>query len=291
MVGSLRMCIEVEPSLAARHLPERRMNAVEARQEANREANRDEIDLVFGSPDDHPDLASVRSFVESRLGFAREPVCRSDLSGGVLYQECLARLRWGESGALPPLTFLPRLEALGLMRWFDRLVVSRTIDALRADPAAVFGCNVAAVSAVVDDAWLAIFRRLEREPSVAARLVVEITETGPLNPVAGRSFVNRFRQAGCRIAIDDFGVGFSALNNLVVGNPDIVKLDRSILSMVKRNAIGRYQFRRLIAFAHEGARHVVVEGVESEIDRQIIVDAGVAWAQGIRFTWRSPAAA
>ncbi|MBL3921569.1 EAL domain-containing protein, partial [Bacteroides thetaiotaomicron] len=41
----------------------------------------------------------------------------------------------------------------------------------------------------------------------------------------------------------------------------------------------------------EGARHVVVEGVESEIDRQIVVDAGVAWAQGIRFTWRSPAAA
>ncbi|MDI9701383.1 EAL domain-containing protein, partial [Burkholderia cenocepacia] len=92
-------------------------------------------------------------------------------------------------------------------------------------------------------------------------------------------------------AIDDFGVGFSALNNLVVGNPDIVKLDRSVLSLIKRNAIGRYQFRRLIAFAHEGARHVVVEGVESEIDRQIIVDAGVAWAQGIRFSWRSPAAA
>ncbi|CAB3767671.1 diguanylate phosphodiesterase [Burkholderia sp. MSh2] len=267
------------------------MNAVEARQEANREANRDEIDLVFGAPDNHPDLESVRSFVASRLGFAQEPVCRSDLSGGVLYQECLARLRWGERDVLPPAAFLPRLEVLGLMRWFDRLVVSRTIDRLRADPTAVFGCNVAAASAVVDDAWLAIFRRLELEPSVAARLVVEITETGPLNPVAGRSFVNRLRQAGSRIAIDDFGVGFSALNNLVVGNPDIVKLDRSILSMIKRNAIGRYQFRRLIAFAHEGARHVVAEGVESEMDRQIIMDAGVMWAQGIRFSWRSPAAA
>ena len=144
---------------------------------------------------------------------------------------------------------------------------------------------------MVADAGRAIFRRLEREPSVAARRVLEITETGPLNPVAGRSFVNRVRQAGCRIAIDDSGVGFSALNNLVVGNPDIVKLDRSILSLIKRNAIGRYQFRRLIAFAHEGARHVVVEGVESEVDRQIIVDAGVAWAQGVRFAWRSPAVA
>jgi len=279
------------PSSAARQLPERRMNAVEPRLEANSVANRDEIDLVFGAPDDHPDLASVRSFVESRLGFVREPVCRADLSGGVLYHECLARLRWGSRDALPPLAFLPRLESLGLMRWFDRLVVGRTIDALRADPQAVYGCNVAAASAAVDDAWLAIFRRLEHEPSVAARLVVEITETGPLNPVAGRSFVNRFRQAGCRVAIDDFGVGFSALNNLVVGNPDIVKLDKSVLSLIKRNAIGRYQFRRLIAFAHESARHVVVEGVENEIDRQIILDSGVAWAQGIRFSWRSPAAA
>ena len=71
------------------------MNAVEPRLAANSVANRDEIDLVFGAHDDHPDLASVRSFVESRLGFAREPVCRADLSGGVLYHECLARLRWG----------------------------------------------------------------------------------------------------------------------------------------------------------------------------------------------------
>ena len=52
-----------------------------------------------------------------------------------------------------------------------------------------------------------------------------------------------------------------------------------------------YQFRRLIAFAHENARHVVVEGVENELDREILVDSGVAWAQGIRFSWRSPAAA
>ena len=160
------------------------MNAVEARLEANREANRDEIDLVFGAPDDHPDLASVRCSWKAGSG-SRKPVCRADLSGGVLYQECLARLRWGERDTLPPVAFLPRLEALGLMRWFDRLVVGRTIDALRADPAAVYGCNVAAASAVVDDAWLAIFRRLEREPSVAARLVVEITETGPLNPSRG----------------------------------------------------------------------------------------------------------
>ncbi|ABO56478.1 EAL domain-containing protein [Burkholderia vietnamiensis] len=267
------------------------MNAVEPRLEANRERNRDDIECVFGASDDHPDSASVRSFVESRLGFAREPVCRADLSGGVLYHECLARLRWGAGESLAPGAFLPRLEALGLMRWFDRLVVGRTIDALRADPNAVYGCNIAAASAVLDSAWLAIFRRLEREPSVAARLVVEITETEPLNPVAGRAFVHRFRQAGCRVAIDDFGVGYSALNNLVVGNPDIVKLDRSVLSLIKRNAIGRYQFRRLIAFAHENARHVVVEGVENELDREILVDSGVAWAQGIRFSWRSPAAA
>ncbi|WP_269502934.1 EAL domain-containing protein [Burkholderia sp. IMCC1007] len=267
------------------------MTTVEPRPGANREAYRDEIDLVFGAADDHPDLASIRSFVESRLGFAREPVCRADLSGGVLYHECLARLRSGARNTLPPLAFLPRLESLGLMRWFDRLVVDRIIDALHADPKAVYGCNIAAASAVVDDAWLAVIRRLEREPSLAARLVVEITETGPLDPVTGRSFVNRFRRAGCRVAIDDFGVGFSALNSVVIGNPDIVKLDRSVLSLIKRNTIGRYQFRRLIAFAHESARHVVVEGVETEADRQIILDSGVAWAQGVRFSWRSPAVA
>ncbi|PCE32267.1 EAL domain-containing protein [Burkholderia ubonensis] len=266
------------------------MYAVDARLEAQMHNNHDDAGQLFDPTATHPDPVAVCRFIERRLAFAREPVCRTDLSGGVLYHECLARLARGQRDLLRPVAFLPRLVSMGLMCWFDQLVVGRTIDSLRADAKAVYGCNVSASSATEDAQWQAIFDRLHAEPAVAQRLVLEITETAPLDPVSGRPFVQQVRQTGCRIAIDDFGAGYSAQNHLVVGQPDIVKLDRSMLSMIRNNAVGRYQVRRLVALAHETAGQVVVEGVETELDRQMVIDAGVRWAQGDHFSRRSDVA-
>ncbi|KVP56946.1 diguanylate phosphodiesterase [Burkholderia ubonensis] len=266
------------------------MNVVDARLEAQMQENHDDAGQLFDPTAAHPDSVAVCRFIERRLAFAREPVCRTDLSGGVLYRECLARLARGQRDVLRPVAFLPGLVSMGLMRWFDQLVVSRTIDSLRADAQAVYGCNVSASSATEDAQWQAIFDRLHVEPALAQRLVLEITETTPLDPLSGRAFVHRARQTGCRIAIDDFGAGHSAHNHFVVGRPDIVKLDRSMLAMIRNNAVGRYQVRRLVALTHENAGHVVVEGVETELDRQMSIDAGVRWAQGDHFSRRSDAA-
>ncbi|TCW77361.1 diguanylate phosphodiesterase [Burkholderia sp. SRS-46] len=266
------------------------MNADEGRREATMTTNRDEVGPLFDTGGAHSDLLAACRYIDSRLEFAREPVCRTDLSGGELYRECLARFRDEQRNLLRPAAFLPRIAAMGLMRWFDQLVVRRTIDSLRADVHAVYGCNVSACSATEDVAWRTIFDGLDCEPSVAKRLVIEITETAPLNPVTGRAFAHRIRQSGCRIAIDDFGVGHSAANHLVVGNPDIVKMDRSMLVLIRHNAVGRYQLRRLVAHAYEHARDVVAEGVENELDRQVMMDAGIQWAQGDHFSGRANAA-
>ncbi|RQQ01946.1 EAL domain-containing protein [Burkholderia stagnalis] len=261
------------------------MNADEGRRDATTKT--DEADPLFDTGGAHVDLVAACRYIENRLEFAREPVCRTDLSGGELYRECLARFADGPRNLLRPASFLPRISAMGLMRWFDQLVVRRTIDSLRADAHAVYGCNVSATSATEDAGWRAIFDELDDAPSVAKRLVIEITETAPLNPVTGRAFVSRIRQSGCRIAIDDFGVGYSAANHLVVGNPDIVKMDRLMLVLVRHNAVGRYQLRRLVAQAYEHARDIVAEGVENELDRRVMMDAGIPWAQGFHFSGRA----
>jgi len=166
--------------------------------------------------------------IEAGLRLLREPICRPDRSGEVLYRECLARLYVQGQVRLPD-SFLPQLEAAGLMRWFDRLVMERVIDALRADGDAVLGCNVSGVSAVDDAWWEPVYARLEREPQVAARLVIEITESAPLDPIAGRSFVFRLQRLGCRVAVDDFGKGYGVYTAMAIAHPDIVKLDRTLL--------------------------------------------------------------
>lgn len=261
------------------------MNVVEVCQEVNWKVNCDEIDFVFGVFDDYFDFVLVCSFVESWFGFVYEFVCCVDLLGGVLYWECLVWLWWGECDVLLLFVFLLWFEVFGLMCWFDWLVVGCMIDVLCMDLGVVYGCNVVVVSVVVDDVWLVIFRWFECEFLVVVWLVIEIMEMGLLNFVVGWLFVNCFWQVGCWIVIDDFGVGFSVLNNLVVGNFDIVKLDWLVLLLIKCNVIGCYQFCWLIVFVYEGVWYVVVEGVESEIDWQIIMDVGVVWVQGICFLW------
>jgi len=220
--------------------------------------------------------------IEANLRLLREPICSPDRSGEVLYQECLARLDV-EGQVRFPDSFLPQLEAAGLMRWFDRLVMLRVIDALRRNEEAVLGCNVSGVSAVDDEWWEPVYARLEREPEMAARLVIEITESAPLDPTVGRPFVYRLQRLGCRVAVDDFGKGYGVYTAMAIAHPDIVKLDRALLLAAHRERSGVRQLRAMVRLAGEYAPQVVVEGVATAEDLRLVVEAGAKWAQGWHF--------
>jgi EAL domain-containing protein (putative c-di-GMP-specific phosphodiesterase class I) len=220
--------------------------------------------------------------IETGVHLLREPICRPERTGEVLYQECLARLCI-ERRVWSPDAFLPKLESAGLMRWFDRLVMERVIDALCRDDDAVLGCNVSGASAVDDVWWEPVYARLEREPQVAARLVIEITESAPLDPIAGRSFVFRLQRLGCRVAVDDFGKGYGVYTAMAIAHPDIVKLDRTLLLAAHRERSGVKRLRAMVELAGEYAPQVVVEGVATAEDLRVVTEVGAKWAQGWHF--------
>jgi EAL domain-containing protein (putative c-di-GMP-specific phosphodiesterase class I) len=220
--------------------------------------------------------------IEAWLRLLREPICKPERSGEVLYQECLARL-CVERRVWSPDSFLPKLESAGLMRWFDRLVMERVIDALCRDGDAVLGCNVSGASAVDDVWWEPVYARLEREPQVAARLVIEITESAPLDPIKGRSFVFRLQRLGCRVAVDDFGKGYGVYTAMAIAHPDIVKLDRTLLLAAHRERSGVKRLRAMVELAGEYAPQVVVEGVATVEDLRVVTEVGAKWAQGWHF--------
>jgi EAL domain-containing protein (putative c-di-GMP-specific phosphodiesterase class I) len=221
--------------------------------------------------------------IEAWLRLLREPICKPERSGEVLYQECLARL-CVERRVWSPDSFLPKLESAGLMRWFDRLVMERVIDALCRDGDAVLGCNVSGESAVDDVWWEPVYGRLEREPEVAARLVIEITESAPLDLISGRAFVLRLQHLGCRVAVDDFGKGYGVYTAMAIPRPDIIKLDRTLLLAAQDNPQGVRRLRAMVNLASEYAPQVVVEGVATAEDLQLAMEVGAKWAQGWHFT-------
>ncbi len=92
--------------------------------------------------------------------------------------------------------------------------------------------------------------------------------------------VAALRAAGVRVALDDVGFGRTSLETLLSLKPEIIKIDRRLVTGAGEDAGKRMELQRLISVAQALGAEVVAEGVESERDRQVLLLSGVRHAQG-----------
>lgn len=114
-----------------------------------------------------------------------------------------------------------------------------------------------------------------------SRITLEITEQALLGDLdlAARS-LGRLREAGMKIALDDFGAGFCNFGYLKYLPLDIIKLDRIMLDGVAENARDRAVLRGVVAMARALDLDILAEGVENECQRQIVAEEGCTAYQG-----------
>ena len=125
--------------------------------------------------------------------------------------------------------------------------------------------------------------------SHADRVVLEITERDPLDGVEGlRDRVGRLRACGYRIAIDDLGAGYAALSSFASLEPDIVKLDMSLVRDVDRDRTRRKLVGSLAELCRDLDILVVAEGIETEAERDVVAGAGCDLLQGFLLGRPSP---
>lgn len=222
-------------------------------------------------------FAAVR---DDRVLLEAEPVWSVTDPNDVLYFECLARIQAASGERLSPASFIPQLEQAGLISVLDGHIVNLVLKQLRAYPELCFGVNLSATSAVMDAFWELKFAEFAQAPDLSRRLFIEITETAALDPQQGRLFVNRLRHCGCRVVIDDFGVGYGLQTAMLIKFPDVIKIDRSVLAGIRNRHYSQALLRKLVIAASRWAPQVVIEGVESEADLTIVREAGAGWAQG-----------
>ena len=173
------------------------------------------------------------------------------------------------------------LEKLGLIRRLDRSVVLSLLAMLRQEPQVKLGCNISSSSAVDDSWWISIMELLALQPDLASRLTVEITEYLPmLHPETAVDFVRRLQVLGCRIAIDDFGSGFTTLDFVRRVQPDIIKIHAGYLHRARENERSAEVLNNLVSISSTFAPDVVIEGVENEEDLALAKGTSAAWAQG-----------
>lgn len=123
------------------------------------------------------------------------------------------------------------------------------------------------------------------------RLVVEITEHAAIADVEVlKEALRPFKAAGGRVAVDDVGMGFSGLHQLVELSPDIIKLDRTLITGIDADRARQAIVASLITYAAEVNASVVTEGVETAGEAQMLSDLGVLTAQGYHLGRPAPLA-
>lgn len=227
---------------------------------------------------------------EERLELRWQAVRSASAPERALYHEGLARLISREGQPLSPAAFVPALERLGLVRAFDRDVFTLVLNELENFPGARLGVNISAQSARLDGWWFSTLERLRANPDLARRLVVEITETAALTGEAHR-FVSALRRLGCRIALDDFGVGHASVRNAMALMPDIIKVDAFFLRRAGSSDQSEALLEHLVGIAAHCAPVVIVEGVETAAQSRMAErlqaryqsPANACWQQGYHF--------
>jgi diguanylate cyclase (GGDEF)-like protein len=217
------------------------------------------------------------------LRFAYQPIVRAETLEPVYY-ECLLRLDQGDGGPTNAPGIIAAVERLGDIPAIDRKTLEMAIATLERHPAVSLSVNLSGLT-VNNRAWLRILNaRLRHEPELARRLVVEITETAAMRDIEESSrFIAQVRELGVRVALDDFGAGFTSFRHLKALAVDVVKIDSSFVAGVARNVDSQLFIQSMASVAHGLGLVSVAEGPASKEDEAFLRGHGVAYFQGNRY--------
>lgn len=197
------------------------------------------------------------------------------------FYECLMRVRRADGTLLGADNVVPLAERLGLVRLLDHRVLELVLAELVAAPGLKASLNVSTASIVDQDWWGTLGGMLRTHPGVAERLIVEITETAAIHDLEdARCFVARVKDMGCRIAIDDFGAGYTSFRNLRRLGVDLVKIDGAFVQNIGRSEDDRVIVQTLIDLARRLGLETVAEWVQDEAAAAMLADWGCDYLQG-----------
>jgi diguanylate cyclase (GGDEF)-like protein len=229
----------------------------------------------------------IAALNEQRIAIARQPIVTAK-TRTLAMREALMRITRTDGTVMSAASVIPTVEKLGFMPMLDQRVLDLALADLQADPQARLAINVSPSSLRSPD-WIAALRsRLATRPDLAARLVVEMTETCLVDDIeAMRERLLTMKGLGLRLAIDDFGSGHTSFRHLRDMPFDIVKIDGAFVQNIGRSTDDRFFVRTLLDLARHLGVEVVAEWVVDEASAQMLADWGVDYLQGELFDDRA----
>ncbi len=195
-------------------------------------------------------------------------------NGEVFAVEALAR--FGGEPSLPPDAWLAQAHEIGLGVELERALLLAALEQLDQLPARTVLTLNAGPDALSCPAVGEVLASVQPE-----RLVVELTEHVAVAdyPRLAEALAG-LREAGVRLAIDDAGAGFASLMHILRLAPDLIKLDRQLISGIDTDPVRRSLAGSLMRFAADTGATIVAEGVETGSELGVLDELGIRHAQG-----------
>lgn len=224
-------------------------------------------------------LAEVEKVIdENRFDYHFQPIVNSS-DGSIYSYEALMRPR--SDMKLSPYHIIKYAELKGRLNDVERATLLNVLGRIDSDKEAFGGRKVFINSipkTTLDNDDLRATSELFMKHSDT--VVVELTESAEFDDNELNILQQRYRNMDIKIALDDYGTGYSNVQNLLRYNPNYVKIDRSLLTEIQNSPKKRHFVREIIEFCHANGIMALAEGIETSEELHTVVLLGADLIQG-----------
>lgn len=230
----------------------------------------------------HTTVQKVQKAIrEKRVTLAYQPIVYAQETGQTAFYEGLLRVMDDNGAVIPAGEFMGAVENLETGRILDCVALEMGLMSLYQNPDVRISINMSARS-IAYPRWMHLLNEgLAREPSIAQRLILEITEASAMTiPEVVNVFMNDLHRRGISFALDDFGSGFTAFRYFREFEFDIVKIDGQFIRNIHKDPDNQVITAALLDIAKQFDMYTVAEMVETPDELHHLVNIGVDCIQG-----------
>lgn len=208
--------------------------------------------------------------------------------------EVLLRMRERDGSVIPASRVISAAEHSGRTGVVDRWVLQTLLDWLTENSARLpntqFVCMNLSGASLNDERFAQdAAAMLQRHPAVASRLCIEITESVALRDLENtRRFIDKVRGQGARVALDDFGAGYTSFSYLKDLPADVLKIDGSFIVNMNKHPANVAIVEAIVSLAMNLGMKTIAEWAEDHATVRTLVEVGVDYVQGFAIARSQP---